>query len=190
MKEDQEYVQALSKGDTAAFEILFIRYQPKLISFFAGFLHNDKQAEDLAQDLFFNLWKNKEKLENIQSFQAYLYKMARNALYNFYDHLLVREHYDINNCFEPIKTEDTEEQIFANELQVLINQWIDNLPPQRQKIFRMSRLEGFTNDEIATHLKISRRTVENHLTLALAELRTLLKKYYLILILIINGIVK
>lgn len=189
MKDDKYYTHALSKGDTTAFEILFIRYQPKLVSFFTGFLHNEEQAEDLAQDLFFNLWKNRKKLEEVQSFHAYIYKMARNTLYNFYDHSLVREQYDINKCFEPIKTESLEEQIFADELQVLINQWVDSLPPQRQKIFKMSRIEGLTNDEIAIQLQISKRTVENHLTTALSELRSILRTY-IILAFLIEIIVK
>lgn len=85
MEKEEEYVKALSEGDSKAFEILFLRYQPRLVAFFAGFVHDDEVARDMAQDLFFGLWTNRERLSEVRSFSSYLYRMARNALYNYYD---------------------------------------------------------------------------------------------------------
>lgn len=172
---EAEYVKALSKGDSKAFELLFLRYQPKLVYFFAGFVHDDEVAQDLSQDLFFNLWNNRMKLSDVRSFQSYIYQMARNVLYNYYDRSLVREKYSEEKAVIPLVIDDMEEQVFANELQTLINLKVDQMPSQRQQIFRMSRVEGLSNEEIAIRLKISKRTVENHLTTALADLRKMLK---------------
>lgn len=173
-KED-EYVKALSNGDSKAFELLFLRYQPKLVYFFAGFVHDNDIAQDLAQDLFFNLWNNRTKLSDIRSFQSYLYQMARNILYNYYDHSLVQEKYGAVQFLSPSVSDDLEEQLFASELQALINLKVDQMPPQRKLIFRMSRMEGLSNEDIANQLNINKRTVENHLTAALADLRKMLK---------------
>ncbi len=178
---EEEYVKALSSGDSKAFELLFLRYQPKLVFFFSGFVHDDETAQDLAQDLFFNLWNNRNKLSDIRSFQAYLYQMARNLLYNYFDRSLVREKYDLGQLLCPLVSEDLEEQLFANELQAFINLKVEQMPPQRRQIFKMSRGEGLSNDEIAIRLNISKRTVENHLTAALADLRKMLKVALLIL---------
>lgn len=172
---ENEYVVALSRGDTKAFELLFLRYQPKLVYFFAGFVHDEEVARDMAQDLFFNLWTNREKVAGARSFPAYLYQMARNALCNYYDHSLVCEKYDAEQLLRPLITEDIEEQLFARELQSLIHIKVEQMPPQRRQIFCMSRFDGLSNEEIATRLNISKRTVENHLTTALAELRKMLK---------------
>lgn len=177
---EEEYVKALSQGDSKAFELLFLSYQPKLVYFFAGFVHDDDLAQDLSQDLFFNLWNNRDKLSDIRSFQSYLYQMARNVLYNYYDRSLVRERYNAEKAVTPLVTDDIEEQVFANELQSLINLKVDQMPPQRQQIFRMSRVDGLNNEEIANRLKISKRTVENHLTTALADLRKMLKMILLL----------
>ena len=77
--------------------------------------------------------------------------------------------------FRPLVTDDTEELLFAQELKGLIDLKVEQMPPQRRQIFRMSRVEGLNNDEIAAHLNISKRTVENHLTAALSDLRRMLK---------------
>lgn len=174
MEREDEYIRALSEGDEKAFELLFLRYQPKLIYFFTGFVHDEEIARDMAQDLFFNLWTNREKLAEVRSFRSYLYRMARNALYNYYDHTLVLEKYDAVQLLAPLSVSDTEEQLFAKELQDFINLKIEQMPPQRQQIFRMSRIEGLDNEEIALRLNISKRTVESHISSALSDLRKML----------------
>lgn len=180
MKKENEYVKSLSKGDSKAFEILFLRYQPRLVAFFAGFVHDDEVARDMAQDIFFSLWTNRERLSAVCSFSSYLYRMARNTLYNYYDHSLVCEKYDAEQLFRPLVIENTEELLFARELQALIDLKVEQMPPQRRLIFRMSRVEGLDNDEIAISLNISKRTVENHLTAALSDLRRMLKMVLLL----------
>ncbi len=175
MEKEDEYVRALSEGDSKAFEMLFLRYQPRLVAFFAGFIHDDEVSRDMAQDLFFSLWINRERLSAVRSFSSYLYRMARNALYNYYDHSLVCEKYDAEQLFCPLVVENMEELLFARELQTLINLKVEQMPPQRRQIFRMSRVDGLSNEEIAVNLNISKRTVENHLTAALSDLRHMLK---------------
>lgn len=175
MEKDDEYMKALSTGDSKAFELLFLRYQPKLVVFFTGFVHDEEVARDMAQDIFFSLWINRARLSAVRSFSSYLYQMARNVLYNYYDHSLVCEKYDAEQLFRPLMTDNTEELFFARELQVLIDLKVEQMPPQRRSVFRMSRVEGLNNEEIGIRLNISKRTVENHLTAALSDLRKMLR---------------
>ena len=72
------------------------------------------------------------------------------------------------------------EALFVRELQSIINRTVERMSPQRSKIYRMSREEGLSNDEIAKRLDISKRTVENHLTAALAILRKVLYLFFLV----------
>lgn len=168
---EESYIKALCKGDQKAFEILFLQYQPKLVFFLHGFIKDNEQARDMAQDIFLSIWNNKEKLAEVKSFKAYIYKMAKNTVCNYYDHIIVNEKFVADQLTHSTETEDTEEIIFANQLQDMIDVTVSQMPPQRKQIYIMSRVEGMSNTEIAEKLNINKRTVENHLTAALADIR-------------------
>lgn len=172
---EESYMKALFKGDQKAFEVLFLRYQPKLVLFLQGFIKDNEQARDMAQDIFLSIWNNKEKLAEVKSFKAYIFKMAKNIVCNYYDHIIVSEKFVADQLIQSSGTENTEEIIFANQLQEIIDATISQMPPQRKKIYIMSRVEGFSNTEIAERLNINKRTVENHLTTALADIRKTIK---------------
>ncbi|WP_367882952.1 sigma-70 family RNA polymerase sigma factor [Parabacteroides goldsteinii] len=74
-----------------------------------------------------------------------------------------------------------EEDIYAKELSILIDIAIEQMPEQRRRIFKMSRKEGLSNEEISQKLQINKRTVENHVTQALADLREVVRGAFLLL---------
>lgn len=165
------YVKALCKGDQKAFEILFLQYQPKLVFFLRGFIKDNEQVRDMVQDIFLSIWNNKAKLAEVKSFKAYIYKIAKNAVCNYYDHIIVNEKFLAEQLTRPSDAEETEEIIFAKQLQGMIDATVSQMPPQRKQIYIMSRIEGMSNSDIAEKLNINKRTVENHLTAALADIR-------------------
>lgn len=178
---DEPYLlQAIASGKMEAFERLFFEYQPRLVCFLTGLTHNNEVSRDMAQDLFLSIWKNREKLNHIHSFSAYLFQMARFTVYDYFDKLAISEKYTSEYLIEAAISESGEEALFVRELQLLINQTVEQMSPQRKKIYRMSREEGLSNEEIAIRLGISKRTVENHVTASLALLRKII---YLIFIL-------
>lgn len=177
---EESYIKALCKGDIKAFEVLFLHYQPKLIFFLTGFIKDNEQARDMAQDIFLSIWNTKEKLAEVKSFKAYIFKMAKNFVCNYYDHLIVNEKFITEQLSLSVDFENTEETIFANQLQSMIDVTVSRMPPQRKQIYLMSRVEGMNNAEIAEKLNINKRTVENHLTAALADLRKMVSKCVLL----------
>jgi RNA polymerase sigma-70 factor (ECF subfamily) len=168
---EDKYVEALSNGDSKAFEVLFIRYHPKLVYFLFGFIKDSERARDMAQDIFMTIWSNREKLKEVKSFNSYLFKIAKNNICNYFDHLAVNEKYIAGQLLRSTEVENLEDTVFANQLQSMIDIAVSQMPSQRRKIFIMSRIDGLTNSEIAEQLNINKRTVENHLTAALADLR-------------------
>lgn len=172
---EEKNIKALSNGDQQAFEMLFLLYQPKLVYFLAGFIKDSEIARDIAQDIFLSIWNNKEKLAEVKSFKSYIFKMGKNAVCNYYDHSLVNEKFVNEQLTQPVNSESTEELIFAQQLQFYIELTVSQMPAQRKLIFTLSRVDGLSNSEIADKLNISKRTVENHLTAALSDLRKVIK---------------
>lgn len=172
---EESNIKALSKGDQRAFEVLFVYYQPKLVYYLNGFIKDAELSRDMAQDIFLNIWNNKEKCSEIKSFKAYIFKLGKNTICNYYDHSLVNEKYVAEQLAKPFGTENLEEIIFAQQLQTLIDMTVSQMPPQRKLIYSMSRIDGLSNNEIAEKLNINKRTVENHLTAALADIRKIIK---------------
>lgn len=178
--EERNKLEEIAAGNVKAFEHLFFQYQPRLVNFLIGLTHDKETSRDMAQDLFLALWKDREKLRNVRSFSSYLFQMARFTVCDYFDHLLVSEKYTSEYLQEASLAESEEEVLFVRELQSIINHTVEQMSPQRSKIYRMSREEGLSNDEIATRLDISKRTVENHLTAALAILRKVVYLFIMI----------
>jgi RNA polymerase sigma-70 factor (family 1) len=172
---EQNNIKALCKGSQRAFEVLFLYYQPKLVYFLTGFIKDSEIARDIAQDIFLSIWNNKERLSEVKSFKAYVFKMGKNSICNYYDHSLVNEKFIAEQLIRPVDFESTEEFIFAQQLQSLIDIAVNQMPTQRKTIYVMSRIDGLSNAEIAEKLQITKRTVENHLTAALADIRKTIK---------------
>ncbi|MDR1092079.1 MAG: RNA polymerase sigma-70 factor [Prevotella sp.] len=174
-KLDKSLLEAISKDDPNAFDSLFTAYYPKIKTFLAGFLDSKEEAEDLAQDVFVKLWQNRSILIYVENLNAYLYRMAKNTLFDYIEKS--NKIYYSNNItaiFDIPTKETLEELLFAEELNKLIDIVIDKMPTQRKNVFIMSRKEGLLNDEIATRLNISKRTVETHISAALTDIRKII----------------
>jgi RNA polymerase sigma-70 factor (family 1) len=174
---EEYWTKELSKGDRKSFELLFLHYQPQLVHFICGFIKDSELARDMSQDVFLSIWNNREKLSEIKSFKAYLFKMGKNAVCNFYDHSIVNDKFEAEQLAHPRDTENIEEALFARELESLIEIAVCQMPTQRKLIYTMSRIEGVNNSEIAERLHLNKRTVENHLTAALSDVRKMVKQW-------------
>lgn len=175
MVKDKEILSLVAHGDRRAFDWLFVQYQPKLVDFLTRLTGDSDVAADMSQDIFFGLWKNRTRLDGIDSFQAYLLKIARNTVYNYYDKLLVNDKFLKESKLVAESSSSGVEYLFARQLEQLIRIAADQMPQKRRKIFMMSRFLGYSNAEIAELLGIDKRTVENHITNALATLREMIK---------------
>ena len=177
--EEQILLRALSRGDEKAFEVLFMRYFPRVKRFISGLLQDDITAEDFAQDILLKLWQKREEMAKIENLNAYLYRTSRNAVYQHLRHILLVNEYGEKQQENLSRQQNEGAGNIAEELLLLIQHTVEQMPAQRKRIYEMSRKEGKNNDEIAQLLVINKRTVENHLTQALADIRKMLKHFYL-----------
>lgn len=170
MNKKQNFVETFYSGDENAFKAIFLNYFPRVKGFIAHLIKNEAVAEDLSQEIFVNLWELRESLPQIRSFDAYLYRMAKNAVLN---HVKRNSYHERYISHEILKQEEftIEEEVFAKEIELLVELTVSKMPEQRKRIYTMSRLEGLKNEEIAEKLNITKKTVENHLNAALKDIR-------------------
>lgn len=169
MEKENIDLKEVAFGNPNAFRSFFIKYYPKVKRFIYYFIKSEEIAEDLSQDVFEYIWVNRNRLPGLQSLDAYLFCMAKNKALNYLSRQALENAYAMS-C--PIVREySIEEELYAAELEMLILLIIEKMPGQRRRIFEMSRYENLKNQEIADLLHLSKKTVENHLNLALKQLR-------------------
>jgi RNA polymerase sigma factor (sigma-70 family) len=113
------------------------------------------------------------------SLKSYLYRSVYNACMNYINQRSIQEKHIRNIDLERNDEENLENEINSVELQNRIFNLIESLPPKCRKIFKMNRLEGMKNEEIAVSLHLSKRTVETQISKALKILRNKLSDYNL-----------
>ena len=171
-------VQNIQPTDEQAFEKLFRAQYPTLCGYARKYVEDIDQAEEIVQEMFFNFWQKKEKVEINISLEAYLFRSVRNACLNYLKHLKIREEYRLATNDEIRKKEqEVHDHVVALELRERIENVIDQLPPERKKIFKMSRYEEMKYKEIAEKLNLSIKTVEVQMSKALKFLRLHLSDY-------------
>lgn len=165
-------------GDEDAYKQLFRRYWPKVYSVALIFVKSPELAEDAAQEVFAQLWVKKALLAEVDEFQPYLNVTARNLIFNklrgqvqlssFSEYL---QEYFADSLADPVAALEIKESAR------LIEEGINQLTPQQQKVFRLSRFQGLSHAEIAQATGLSRRTVKNYMVSAILSLRQYLDKY-------------
>ena len=169
------------------FEALFRSHYAALHAFARSFISDPEQAEEMVQDVFFKIWEKRDQIEITTSIKSYLYSSVRNHCLNHLKHLKVRSGYaDFATNHGSELHSDVEEKLDYSELEAKLNELVQSLPEQCQRIFRMSRFDGKKQREIADELGISIKTVENQMGRALKVMREGLKGYgpYTILIIL------
>lgn len=167
---DIKTVEALWNGDHKAFETIFLTYYNKTKAFIYGYIKSEADAEELTEELFVNLWINRQAIDSSKSFDAYLHTIARNAALNFLQHKYIRLAYT-SSIQSPESSSTSEEDLIAKELGLLIDDIVDKMPEQRKQIYILSRNKGLSNAEIAEQLNTTKRNVESQLSLALKEIK-------------------
>lgn len=132
----------------------------------------------MVQDVFLKIWLKRAELPAIESFRDYLFIVARNHILSelrkrsrdqaFTDALVDYFHDQEGN---------PEQQLLRKETGRLIGASIESLPDQQRTVYRMSREQGLSQDEIAAALGISKNTVRNHMAQALRNIRAFLEQH-------------
>lgn len=169
--DDRQLVLKLKENDIKAFEEIYYRYNSKLHSFTKIYIKDNAQSEEVVQEVFIKLWEKRHLLDETLSFKSYLFQIVKNHIYNIFRKKIYEIGLEDVSSTEYYAQNSVEEQMDYNDLKNTTQDLIDKLPTVQRTIFTMSRLEELNNDEISQKLKLSKRTVEHHIYLALKSLK-------------------
>lgn len=180
---DTELWDCIRNNDRDAFDVLFRRMWEPLYLFAYKRLKSKADAEDVVQQVFIALWENRSSRSLKGSFSGYLFSAVR---YEVIDQLsaMMKDASKTELITEQIvpSFNATLEKLLTRELDQELDAYINTMPQQMQKIFRLSREEQLAPHEIAHTLSLSEKTVRNQLSLAMHYLRPFIRESLLILL--------
>lgn len=169
---EHDLLLRLVNGDEEAFCELYAAYKNRLIYFAMRFLKSREYAEDVFQDTFATIWQGRKFLNPDASFSSYLYTIVRNRVLNQLRDLQNQENLKSQILSQAVDyTDDTNNQILADDLNHLLGCAMQQLTKRQREIFQMSREKQMSHREIAEVLGISVNTVQEHISVSLRILR-------------------
>jgi len=173
-------IHRIARDDEKAFVEFYELYYNTIYRFTSYFISNAELIQEIVSDVFFNVWKSRKNLLNVENIEAYLYSSTRNrALYYIKQKNFGTKNIEINEIPYSVHIDDqTPEYIALNkELEVKIQHSISSLPDKCRIIFLMAREEGLKYKEIARILSISEKTVNAQMVIALKKLVKIINEY-------------
>ena len=167
-------LQRLSQGDRTAFDAIFYDNYDIVYSAALVMTRSPDIASDIAQDVFLSLWENRQKIEAVENLQGFLYVSVKYKIHKRLRRMKVENAYTrylSSKTSGSITTEESESMLDAHQLQHSIQEGIAQLPPQQQRVFKLSREQGLTHEQISDLIGISKASVKDYIVRSLAFLR-------------------
>lgn len=168
----KELLINISEGDEVAFRELFYGALPWLTSFIRRMVKSPEGTQEIVQETFIRIWLSRDKLPGLLEPQAWIIRVASNECFTwFHKQAALRRVTDIRDDAVSAAANLAEDRLQVQETLLLIREAVDHLPPQRKKIYQLSREEGLKTQEIADRLHCSPSYVKNTLSAALSYIR-------------------
>ena len=171
-------ILAVAAGDQNAFEQLFFHHKDRVYTIALTYTENRMIAEEVVQDVFLRVWKNRRKLKDIGVFSSWIYAIVRNRSLTALQKIAREDQRkEALISYLPASVSDAEERIEDNYMEALLEKAMTRLTPQQRKVFVLSRIQGYNRKEVADMLNLTPSTVSVHLTIALRSIRTYLSNH-------------
>ncbi|MEZ0453640.1 RNA polymerase sigma-70 factor [Sphingobacterium thalpophilum] len=175
---NEQLLEQLRQGDKAAFQELYFRMRNKVMGFSYKFLRSQEDAKELTQEIFVKLWENREKIESSKNIETLLYVMVRYSMLDLWKRKLRYDNFLETQSRVEQHHDSTAQYIDYQECYAVLSKSIESLPQQAQKVYRLSREEGLSHQQIAEQLQISTHTVSNHIKRSMRQIRAYYNNSY------------
>ncbi len=155
---DQELVRRVKRGDRVAFDLLFSRYQHKILNLIGRYVRNPEEVEDVAQEAFIKAFRALPRFRGDSAFYTWLYRIAINTAKN---HLVARsrrppgQDVDIDDAqfmdgADQLRQGESPEAALArDELSNVIDGAISQLPEDLRSAVTLREFDGLSYEQIA-----------------------------------------
>ena len=174
MKKDQKILfSGIASDNYSSFKTLFENYYGRLCAYVFTITNDYAASEDIVQELFIRFWNGRQKIVIADSVLAYLFRASRNAALNYIRGKANRERLQQNITFKEtiIDRDFLEEEEFI----CFLDECIEALPERSRQVFKLSRVDGLKQKEIAEKLNISIKTIKNQIWKSLQYLKSCLE---------------
>lgn len=175
--DENKLLHELSQGSELAFTELYNRYKNLVYGTALKITKSKVLAEEAVQDVFLKIWQNQEKAAEITNFENYLFIISRNHIFDMIKKIARETNLASDITYKNSASDDTDTAIKDDQYNVILNQIIEQLPPQQQKIYKMAKMEGLSHQKIGENLGISTETVKKHMAQALKFVRFKISPY-------------
>lgn len=134
-------------------------------------------AEEVVQDVFLKIWQNHENLAEITNLENYLFIISRNHIFDMIKKIARETNLVSDINYKNTVSDDTDSAIKDDQYNIILNQIIEQLPPQQRKIYKMAKWDGLSHQKIGENLGISTETVKKHMAQALKFVRFKISPY-------------
>ena len=182
---DWELISKVANGDKEAFDCLVLKHQHKIINFCYRFTGNKFDAEDIAQEVFINVYKSAKRYKPKALFTTWIYRIATNLCLNYKrnkkrhpeESLEIIEENESRKKFVSPKSNEPDIQLLKQELSNLVQNTIQNLPENQKIALILHRFEGMSHQDIAESMNCSISAVESLIFRAKQNLKIALSDY-------------
>lgn len=177
------FTRIIFHNDEEAFKELFFDFFSPLCMFANRYIEDKDTCEDVVQDVFFQIWMHRKRLNIQQSARNYLITSVRNACINYLRKSEVKfQHIQVTDINEATQSkhaisEETTSILAVSELKEQLDKSLAKLPETVRQAFELNRFEDLTYNEIASLMNVSIKTIEAYISKALKLLRVELKDF-------------
>jgi len=188
LENDNYCLSKIKEGDEHCFNLIFEKYRNQLFSYLYKVTKSRETAEEIVLDVFLKLWHGREAVTEIENLEAFLMRVAHNKAIDFFraakrNPTMQQEIWELMT--EAISYETADKKLLDKNLEEIIESAINQLPPQRRKVYYLRNSDNLSYSEIANELNLSSNTVRNHLAASVKFIKEFLLKNDLLKLMIV-----
>lgn len=168
---ERELLEQLKSGSEHAFTRLFDNYRGTVYGVALKFLKSPALAEEIVQDVFMKLWLKRAEMVAVKQLDAYLFIMARNFIFDRIKKMAYEAAAQTSLTKPEPSVDDTEYLVRQHQCEQLLQQAIDQLPPQQKQVYYYAKVLGLSHETIAEKMRLSKHTVKKHMAMALQAIK-------------------